>query len=107
MTGTPNLTSPNFPARDRWNDRVVVETQYTGPASYVTGGDPYVAGVDLPMGEVFGVYGNISDGTSIRTAWWDYANQKLKFFVPNTNVEVANAVNLSTFSGTLLFTGKG
>ena len=102
-----NMTSPNFPARDRWNDRLVMEVQYTGPASYVTGGDPYTPGSDLPAGEVFGVYGTISDGTSVRTAWWNYATQKLMFFVPNTNVQVANGVDLSTFAGTLLFTCKG
>jgi hypothetical protein len=104
MTGTLTLTS--FPFRDKMMDRLVREVQYTGPASYATGGDP-ISGSDLGSGEIFGVYGNISDGSSVRTAWWDYANQKLKFFVPNTNVEVAAAVNLSTFSGTLLFTCKG
>lgn len=105
MTGTLTLT--NFPFRDKLMDRLVREVQYAGPASYVTGGDP-ISGLDnLGAGEIFGVYGNISDGTSVRTAWWDYTNQKLMFFVPNTNVEVANAVDLSTFNGTLLFTCKG
>ena len=103
MTGTVNLT--NFPARDRWNDRLVQEVRYTGPASYVAGGDP-IAGSDLAGGgEIYGVYGTISSGSAVRIPFWDYANQKLQFFVPNTGAEASG--DLSTFSGTLVFTLKG
>jgi hypothetical protein len=102
------LTETNFPARERWNDRLVREVQYTGPAAYATGGEDVNAPADLGMAEVFGVYGAvISDGTDIRVGWFDYANQTIKWYVPNTGAEVANGVDLSTFSGTLLFTGKG
>lgn len=101
------LTESNFPARDRWNDRLVREEQYTGPASYVTGGDPVNAPTELGLGEVFGVYGIISDGSAVRVPFFDYTNQKILWFIPNTGAEVGAGVNLSTFSGTLLFTGKG
>ena len=101
------LNETSFPARDRWNDRLVREVRYTGPASYATGGDPVNASSDLGMGEVFGVYGIISDGSAVRVPWLDYPNQKILWFIPNTGAQVAGAVNLSTFSGTLLFTGKG
>lgn len=107
MTGSFNLTSPNFPARDRMNDRMIVEAAYTGPASYVTGGDPYVAGSDLPMGEIYNVLGVISNGTNIRIAVWDYTNQKLMFWDPAAGTQAANGANLSGFTGTLLVTGKG
>ena len=100
-----NMTAPNFPARDRMNDRLVMEVQYTGPAAYVAGGDAYTPGTDLPAGEVFGVYGHISDGSAVRIGWWNYTTQKLLWFVPNTGAEAAG--DLSTFNGTLLFTCKG
>ena len=103
MLGTISHTS--FPMRDRMNDRMVCEVRYTGPAAYPAGGDAYVAGTDLPMGEVFGVYGTISNGSAVRIAYWDYPNQKLEFFVPNTGAEASG--DLSAYSGTLLFTGKG
>jgi len=101
------LTETSFPARDRWNDRLVREVRYTGPSSYVAGGDPVNAPTELGMGEVFGVYGVIGSGSAVRIAFFDYANQKIQWFIPNTGAEVAGAVDLSTFSGTLLFTGKG
>jgi hypothetical protein len=109
MTGVIDETK--FTARDRWNDRLVREVRYTGPSAaaggYLTGGDPIGPG-DVGMGDIFGVYGGyITDGTTIRVPVWNYTTQKLQFFVPNTNAEVANAVDLSAFSGTILFTGKG
>lgn len=107
---TLNLTNPSFPARDRLNDRMVVQAKYTGPASYATGGDAYLpaSGDLLGMGEVYAVAGAvISDGSAIRIGWWDYTNQKMLWFVPNTGAQVANAVDLSTFSGYLTFFGKG
>ena len=103
MTGTIAYT--NFPARDRWNDRLAREVQYTGPASYVAGGDP-IAGSDiLGGGEIYGVYGILSSGSAVRLVFWDYTNQKLQLFVPDTGAEASG--DLSTFSGTLLFTLKG
>lgn len=103
MTGTMTLT--NFPFRDRMNDRLVREAQYTGPSSYAAGGDPISGPDNLGCGEIFGVYGMISSGSAVRIAFWDYTNQKLQFFVPDTGAEASG--NLSTFSGTLLFTAKG
>lgn len=103
MTGTLTVTS--FPFRDRMNDRLVREVRYAGPAAYVAGGDPISGPTDLGSGEIFGVYGVISSGSAVRIAFWDYTNQKLQFFVPNTGAEASG--DLSTFSGTLLFTCKG
>lgn len=103
MTGT--ITVSNFPMRDRMNDRLVREVQYTGPALYVAGGDPISGPVDLGCGEIYGCYGSISNGSAVLIPWWDYTNQKVKFFVPNTGAEAAG--NLSAYTGTLLFTCKG
>mgnify|MGYP001589927005 CR=1 FL=1 len=99
-------TFSNFPVRDRMNDRLVREVTCAGPASYVTGGDDLDFSDELGLGTVFGVYGHLSDGTTILQLWWDYTNQKLKMFVTSSDAEVANGVDLSTFVGTLLITGK-
>jgi hypothetical protein len=98
-------TITNFPMRDRWNDRVVREVRAAGPVSYTTGGDPVQAS-ELGLGDVFGVYGVLTNGSAVVIASFDYTNQKVLFFVPNTGAQVANAVDLSAFTGTLLFTGK-
>jgi hypothetical protein len=70
---------------------------YTGPASYVTGGDSFVP-ADVSLGVIEVAPGGVAtDGTTVRLLAYDYTNQKYQWFVPNTNVEVANGVNLSTF----------
>src|SRR5262245_60220861 len=101
----PTLTVTSFPFRDKMMDRLVREVQYTGPAAYVAGGDPISGLNDLGAGEIFGVYGIISSGSAVLIPFWDYTNQKLKLFVPNTGAEASG--NAATFSGTLLFTCKG
>lgn len=102
-----NISETSFPARDRLNDRLVRQVRYTGPASYATGGDPVNASTELGMGEVYFVAGVISNGSAIRIPYFDYTNQKLVMYVPNTGAEVAAAQDLSGFSGTLTFMGKG
>lgn len=99
---TVNLAAaPGFVA-STWREQIV---EYTGPASYVTGGDPVVP-AEVRMGRIFGVYGVISNGTAVYLVWYDVANQALMIFVPNTGVQVANGVDLSTFVGNLLFIGQ-
>lgn len=101
---TFNLTT--FPDwRDKWMQRVVREIQAAGPVSYTTGGDPIQAAT-LGLGTVYGVYGSISNGTAVLVGNFDFTNQTLRWFVPSTGAEVANAVDLSTYTGTLLITGK-
>ncbi len=116
------LSETSFPARDRLNDRLVRQVRYTGPASYAAGGDP-IASADLGalgMGNVYPVVGDIGTvgageirhvggavSTAVRVLHFDYANQKLQWFIPNTGAEVAAAVDLSGFSGVLTFYGKG
>ena len=95
-----------FPARDRLNDRLVREVVATGPASYATGGDVLNPTNDLGMGTVFGVYGVLTDGSAIRIPVLNFTTQAVQFYIPNTGAEVANGVDLSGFSGTLIFTGK-
>lgn len=101
------ISFASFPARDRMNDRMVMQVRYTGPSSYVAGGESVLVPNDLGMGEVYSVQGTIGNGSAVRIPHFDYANQKLQWFVPNTGAEVAGAVDLSGFSGTLTFYGKG
>lgn len=101
--GASTFDNSKFPARDRWNNRMAYEAQVTGPVSYTTGGD---ALPDFGSGDVYGVYGVLSDGTHIRIAVWNYTTQKLQYWDPAAGTEVAGAANLSTFVGTLLVTLK-
>jgi hypothetical protein len=80
---------------------------YTGPASYVTGGDPVSPQDDLGWGKVYAVLGAIiTDGSAIRVGVFDPAASTLVWFIPNTGAEVAGAVDLSTFTGRLEFVGQ-
>ena len=79
--------------------------QYTGPASYATGGDLLVPS-DVTLGVIEDLpEQSVTDGTSVRTIIYNNTTQKLQWFVPNTNVDVAAGVNLSTFIGRFAVTG--
>ena len=79
---------------------------YTGPASYVTGGDPIDAGV-IRGGRVLALGACIAfDGTDAYGVWLDLANQTLVWVVLSTGVEVANGVDLSGFTLTTEFVGN-
>lgn len=106
MTGTIDETK--FPARDRLNDRMVRQIRYTGPATYVAGGDPIGAG-ETGMGEVYGVWGSLGNSngaapTTLLLCFWDYTNQKLMLF---SALGTEASGNLSGYTGTLTFYGKG
>jgi hypothetical protein len=82
---------------------------YTGPAAYVTGGDP-VTPEDVRMGKVFALGGCVvSNGTAVYLLWLTGAagaTQKIMWFVAATGVEVANGVDLSGYSGQIEFIGQ-
>lgn len=95
----PTLTRDTFA---RYQDvagirkrRVVL---YTGPASYVTGGDSFVpADVDLAQLEIAP---NLiaHSGTAVRLVVYDRTNQTYLWYVPDTGAEVANGTDLSAFT---------
>ncbi len=75
--------------------------EYTGPASYTTGGEAIPADT-VRMGTIHAVVGGtISDGTDVYLVWFDEPNGNLLVFVASTGVEVANGVDLSGFTGRL------
>lgn len=75
-----------------------VVNKYTGPASYATGGDPFTAG-DVGLGVIeFISFANPVDATpACRLVRYDHTNFKVIWF-DLAGAEIANAVDLSTFS---------
>lgn len=71
----------------------------SGPASYVTGGDPIaIPGFQYYIDAIFGGVLSVSgtyEARPIPSAGGPRSNWKLKYFVVSTGAEVANAVNLS------------
>ena len=79
---------------------------YTGPASYATGGEAITA-ASLKLGAIEHLPDFfISNGTDLRLMHWDRDNALLKAFVPDTNAEVANTSDLSTFTGVAEIIGR-
>lgn len=71
---------------------------YTGPASYVTGGDPFTEN-DVDLSHIEIAPSHLAwNGTAVRLVVWDRVNKKYVWYVPNTGAEVAAAVDLSAFS---------
>jgi hypothetical protein len=93
VTGQNEIRNPDNAGIRR---RIVVK--YIGPASYVTGGDPYSAadnGPGIGVLELIPSF-NATDGTTMYNCWWDKANSKIIWFVSSTGVQVANGVDLSS-----------
>jgi hypothetical protein len=81
--------------------------QYTGPASYVTGGDAMTA-QEFKLGRLYDIIpmGHaINAGGTIRLLQYDVANAVMIWTVPNTGAEVANATDLSGYTAHLLAIG--
>jgi len=73
--------------------------QYTGPASYVAGGDALLAN-ELKLGTIekltFENAINVTPNNRLLT--YDHTNEKVVWIIPDTGSEVAGAVDLSGFS---------
>jgi hypothetical protein len=69
----------------------------TGPASYVTGGDPLDPN-QFRMGKIDAILGLVfSDGTATLLGWYDVTNQKLLWF-DMAGAEVANGTDLDAYT---------
>ncbi|KKN08614.1 hypothetical protein LCGC14_1054940 [marine sediment metagenome] len=86
-------------SRDVAGVRRRIVGQYTGPASYVAGGDALLA-TELGLGTIeFLSFENAVNATPVnRLLTYDHANEKVVWVIPNTGAEVAGAVDLSGFS---------
>lgn len=74
--------------------------RYTGPASYTTGGDPFVASELKALGTIeFLDFENAINATPAnRLLTYDHANGTVVWIVPNTGAEVAATTDLSGYS---------
>ena len=96
---TPVRTEDSAGIRDR---RIY---QYTGPASYVTGGDSLVpADVKLSVIELVSFENPVSSTPACRHVTYDHANENVIWF-DQANAEIANGVDLSSFSARAEFIG--
>lgn len=100
-----------FKARnDNLSTHKVKFTVMTGPASYVTGGDAFNANTVFGWNSIDALLfcGVAWDGAdAVRLLAWDRTNQKLLWFVPNTDAEVANGTDLSAFTVAVMAVGIG
>lgn len=81
---------------------------YTGPASYVTGGDP-VAAADLGLSDIRFLDLNIAldaNNANPKLLALNAAGTKIMWFVPNTGAEVANAFALNGFTAQIRAEGR-
>jgi uncharacterized Ntn-hydrolase superfamily protein len=77
---------------------------YTGPSTYVAGGDP-VTPDNVRMGKVFAVLGGIlTNGTVVLNAAYVASTGKLQIFVASTGVEATG--DLSAYTGRLEIVGQ-
>jgi hypothetical protein len=77
--------------------------RYTGPSSYVTGGDPADPN-DFKLGTLFDVFFGLavdSSGT-VRLLHYDSVNDTIRWVVPDTGNEVAGSTDLSDFTAPFL-----
>lgn len=108
MTGTIDKTYGQW--HDSSNTHIRKVGKYTGPASYVTAGDP-IAPADLGMARIeLMLFTPATNGTLYLTPVWvtNTANGGgvVKWLVGTTGVEVANAVDISAYSGRFEAIGK-
>lgn len=93
-----NLDLTQFRAEDGSNTKRRIQGVYTGPASYVTGGDPLLP-AELKLGQLHVLdLTIIANATVILMTNYDHVNQKLKVY-DMAGVEIANATDLSGYSG--------
>lgn len=95
MAATVDFTQ--FRAEDMSGTKRRTQGIYSGPASYVTGGDVLLPG-DVKLGQIdildFNPGSDIPP-TTIYQLTYDYVNQKVLWFVETTGLQVANGTNLA------------
>ena len=96
---TGSSTTPGIKYRDKTATYERRLFKWTGPASYVTGGEAITPLSTFGLGTVPIVHCDAAravGGTAIRHVRWDSTNKKMQWFDAAGN-EIANGVDLSTF----------
>lgn len=94
------------PMRSKDSDRLRIEIETTGPASYATGGEALdLANVGLTQIDSVTVCGVPRSSTACRVASYDYTNNKLQWY-DMAGAEIAAGVDLSSFSVRLIIEGR-
>jgi hypothetical protein len=101
-----SLNTTNYEFREKLMQRLSRHAVLTGPASYATGGIAIDNLGDFGWSQTQYVTGIITDGTTYYDLFLDRTNQKIKAISQSTGQEVANATNLSTFSGDIVAFGR-
>lgn len=95
-----NLGSSVQPSRDMGHTTRRYMPTYTGPASYATGGDTGLLAA-LGVKTIVTVLGTLSNGTAVLFVKYVHSTEKLLIFSLATGAEVANAADISTYTGVL------
>ena len=95
-----SLSSSVQPSRDIGATTRRYMPAYTGATSYATGGDTGLLAA-LGVGQIVTVLGTLSNGTALIMVKYVHSTEKLLMFSLATGAEVANAVDLSTYTGVL------
>lgn len=102
----PTLSIANVKqSRDVMSTHKVQFLDYTGPSSYVAGGDSFLPS-DVGWGNIeFIDLGQAFNGSNaVRNLAWDRTNQKIVWYVPNTGAEASG--DLSSFSTRIMVVGQ-
>jgi hypothetical protein len=101
-----NLAKVNAsPSASVIGDRIAAHTDFSGDASYPTGGYALPASIGIPSPDWVDV--QFIPVAAAGIAAFNYSTQKLQFFTTLTGTEVANTTNLTTVVGRLYIRGKG
>ena len=93
----PTLDFSQFRAEDGSNTKRRIQAIYTGPASYVTGGDAFVPG-DIKLGQIDALLIEpATNGSVILLPRYVVSGNVMKWF-DLAGAEVANATDLSAYT---------
>jgi hypothetical protein len=96
----PVIDFTQFRAEDGSHTKRRTQGIYTGPAAYVTGGDPFTPG-DVKLGQIDILDFTTAADSPFTTAYslvYDPVNQKVIWLVQTTGLQVANGVALNAAS---------